>query len=108
MGSLACWSCRCSVETILNGTSFVDITVTVIENQIAESSETIDLTLTSSDLGSIAGNTNHVLTITANDAPGVSLTLVTGDTEEDGSPATQTFTVVLDTEPPANVVLPIR
>ncbi|MDH5727708.1 MAG: OmpA family protein [Gammaproteobacteria bacterium] len=51
-------------------------------------------------------NTNDVsITNTDNDTVGVSVSVISGNTNESGT--TATFTVVLDSEPTANVIIPI-
>lgn len=93
-----------SPVTIPAGTTTVDIIVTVIDNEIDESDETVIITL-GSPTGAILGTTSvHTLTITDDDTAGVTVSPVSGHvTTEAGG--TATFTVRLTSEPTAAVVI---
>ncbi len=84
--------------TIAVGQSSATGTVTIVDDDVDEDNETVVLTTTVSGL-TVTGVT---LTITDNDTAGVTVSHTTRDVQ-DG--ATTTYTVVLDSQPTANVVV---
>ncbi|MBI2933792.1 MAG: hypothetical protein HYY16_19280, partial [Planctomycetes bacterium] len=86
------------------GSPSATITVSPIDDFLAEGSETVVLTLAAGSYTIVAPNA-ATITIDDNDAFGITVSAISGNTTENGG--TATFTVVLVSQPTANVVLPI-
>ena len=81
-------------------------TFTVINDAVAESTETATLTISSPSAGIVLGSpTTQSISITDNDTAGVTVTPTTVSVTEGG--ATAGYTVVLNTQPTANVTVTI-
>jgi len=95
--------------TFAAGETSKTVSITVSGDQIDESNETFKVNLTSpssnAKLSATAGATEGVGTITDDDTAGFTLNKTTGSVNESG--ATDTFTVVLDSQPTSNVEISI-
>ncbi len=78
--------------------------VAILEDNIDEANETINLTLSSPTNCTISGNNPVVLTITDDDTAGITVNPSSGFTATEAG-ATDTYTIVLNTEPTNNVVI---
>lgn len=86
------------------GALSADITITVVNNQIDDTDKTVVITL-GTPTNALVGTTNvHTATITDDDSAGITVTPTSGlvTTEAGG---TATFTVVLDSQPTADVTI---
>lgn len=92
--------------TIPAGETTANISLTVVDNEMAEEPETIEITLSNpvpvTDL-SLGVNIVHTYTINDDDVPGLNISAISGDTTEGG--VSQTFTIELNTEPNGDVVV---
>ncbi|MEG3657397.1 Calx-beta domain-containing protein, partial [Arenibacter palladensis] len=79
-------------------------TVATLDDAIVEGTETFTVTLTSSNLV-VDDSDTATGTITDNDSVGVTVSTISGNTTEAGG--TATFTLVLDSQPMANVTIPL-
>ncbi|CAD5981544.1 Cell wall protein IFF6 [Planktothrix tepida] len=93
--------------TIPDGSNTGQVTITVKDDLIAEGTETATLTISNPSTGIALGTTtNQSVTITDNDTAGITVTPTTGlTTTEAGGNAT--FTVVLNSQPTADVTIPL-
>ncbi|XZN91416.1 MAG: DUF4347 domain-containing protein [Microcoleus sp.] len=93
--------------TIPNGSNTGQVTLTVNDDFLVEGAETATLTISNPSTGIALGTTiNQSVTITDNDTAGITVSPTTGlATTEAGGKAT--FTVVLNTQPTANVTIPL-
>ncbi|WP_052338717.1 DUF4347 domain-containing protein, partial [Planktothrix prolifica] len=92
--------------TIPDGNSTGQVTITVNDDLIAEGDETGILTISNPSTGIALGTTNQSVTITDNDTKGITVTPTTVlTTTEAGGNAT--FTVVLNSQPTADVTIPL-
>ncbi|WP_254032365.1 DUF4347 domain-containing protein [Planktothrix agardhii] len=93
--------------TIPNGSNTGQVTLTVNDDFLVEGAETATLTISNPSTGIALGTTtNQSVTITDNDTKGITVTPTTGlTTTEAGGKAT--FTVVLNTQPTADVTIPL-
>lgn len=104
-----------SVVIATNGAS-QSITVTVVDDSVDESDETIQFMLGTETSGSVSQNmvvtagstTLQTLTITDNDAAAVTVTPSGGTTEVVEGGATDTYTVVLTSQPTADVTITVN
>lgn len=90
--------------TISAGETFANFSIGIVDDGLAESNETIQITL-SNVIGAVLGaNAVNTYTIFNNDVGGVTITESGGSTDvaEQGT-TDDTYTVVLNTEPTANV-----
>lgn len=94
------------VVTINPGSTTATVTVSLLDDSLVEGSETIELTL-SMPAGTALGTTQtHIITITDNETAGATVTPTAGlETSEAG--ASDTFTVVLNAAPLAEVTIPL-
>ncbi len=84
----------------------VSVPISVIDDALTETDETIELELSVIGPGELqSGQSNYTVTILDDDTPGFTLSETAAETDETGN--TDTFTVVLDTEPIGNVVLTV-
>src|SRR6185503_9542229 len=90
--------------TIPAGSASAPITVTPLQDSIAEGAETVTVTLTAGGTIVVAGPL--AVTIADNDAAGVLVSAISGPTSENGAPGS-TFTVVLNSQPSSDVTIPI-
>ena len=98
---------------VYDGTSTTAITVplTIIDDSIVEADETIIITLSNPGVGFSIGDADndstiqnsHTYIITNDDSAGVSVSAISGDTDESGTSAT--FSVVLTSQPTAPVTI---
>ncbi|XHL93920.1 MAG: DUF4347 domain-containing protein [Microcoleus anatoxicus] len=93
--------------TIPDGSKTGQVTITVNDDNLIEGEETATLTINSPSTGIALGTTtNQSVTITDNDTKGITVSPTTGlTTTEAGGKAT--FTVVLNTQPTADVTIPL-
>jgi Bacterial Ig domain/Bacterial cadherin-like domain len=92
--------------TIPDGNSTGQVTITVNDDFLVEGTETATLTISNPSTGIALGTTNQSVTITDNDTAGITVTPTTGlKTTEAGG--TATFTVQLNTQPTADVNIPL-
>ncbi|MEG3832984.1 DUF4347 domain-containing protein, partial [Microcoleus sp. Z1_C3] len=93
--------------TIPDGSKTGQVTVTVNDDFLVEATETATLTISNPSTGIALGTTtNQSVTIADNDTKGITVTPTTGlTTTEAGGKAT--FTVVLNSQPTADVTLPL-
>ncbi|MEM7181849.1 MAG: Calx-beta domain-containing protein [Spirochaetota bacterium] len=80
------------------------LSVTVSGDEVDEGSESFYVNLSGASNASIA-DSQGLATITNDDTAGVSISSVTGSTNEAGSSAKASYTVVLNTQPTGNVVV---
>lgn len=102
-GSGTDYTVTSSVATITAGQTFVTIPLSIVEDQIDEPDETFTVTLSSPTFASLGSNTAHVYTITDNDTSGVTVTESSGSTSATEGGATDSYTVVLDSQPTSTV-----
>ena len=89
--------------TVSGGATTADISVDITDDTVVEAIEAVVLTLTD-EAGYTVGATNaHTLTITDNDAPGVTADPVVLNLDEGG--ADGSYTLVLDAEPSGTVTV---
>jgi Calx-beta domain len=96
-----------STITIPNGQTTGSVTFTVVDDNLTETTETATLTISSPSTGIVLGTTTtQGITITDNDPAGITVNPTTGlvTTEAGG---TATFTVVLTSQPTADVAIPL-
>ncbi|MEK0196095.1 hypothetical protein WME70_32450, partial [Microcoleus anatoxicus PTRS1] len=92
--------------TIANGTSSGQVTFTINDDQIAEITETANLTISNPSAGIVLGSTTTgSFTITDNDTAGFDILPISGNTSEFGSQAT--FDIRLRSQPTADVTIPL-
>jgi len=93
--------------TIPDGSSTGQVTITVNDDFLVEGTETATLTISNPSTGIALGTTtNQSVTITDNDTANITVTPTTGlTTTEAGGKAT--FTVVLNSQPTADVTIPL-
>lgn len=89
--------------TISAGDTSTTIALVIVDDQIDESDETIEITLSAPTFATIGSNTTTSYTITDNDIAGVTLTESGGSTAVAEGGATDSFTIVLDTQPESTV-----
>ena len=100
---------------VYDGTSSTAITVPlgIIDDDIVESDETVIITLSNPGVGLSIGDangdasiqSNHTYTVIDDDSAGVTVSPISVTTSEDAT--TATFTVVLTSQPSADVTIPI-
>src|SRR6185503_20639597 len=90
--------------TIPAGSASAPITVTPLQDAQVEPAETVTVTLTAGGTIVVAGPLT--VTIADNDVAGVAVSAISGPTSENGAPGS-TFTVVLTSQPTADVTIPI-
>ena len=94
--------------TILSGKNSGSITFKVVDDFIAETTETATLTVINPSSGiSLGETTSQMITITDNDVSGIILTESGGSTKVKEGAETDTYTIVLKSEPMANVTINI-
>jgi Ca2+-binding RTX toxin-like protein len=96
-----------STIAIPSGQTTGSVTFTIVDDNLTEATETATLTISKPSSGIALGTTTtQDITITDNDPAGITVTPTTGlvTTEAGG---TATFTVVLDSQPTADVIIPI-
>ncbi|WP_305884986.1 DUF4347 domain-containing protein, partial [Oscillatoria sp. HE19RPO] len=93
--------------TIPDGSSTGQVTITVNDDNLVEGDETATLTISNPSTGIALGTTtNQSVTITDNDTAGITVTPTTGLTTTEAG-GTANFTVVLNTQPTADVTIPL-
>jgi putative cell wall-binding protein len=101
--------------TLANGTATVtagnlttNIPITIVNDAIDENDETIEITLSSpSSNASIGSNSVHTYTIQDNDTVGVTVTESSGSTNVTEAGGTDTYTVVLNSQPTDTVSIAV-
>ncbi|MGB2762290.1 MAG: DUF2341 domain-containing protein, partial [Minisyncoccales bacterium] len=90
-----------------NTTTAIDATFDIIDDSIDESDETIEVTISNPVNASLGTNTVHTYTITDNDTAGVTVTESADSTDITEAGSTDTYDVVLTSEPTSDVVITI-
>lgn len=80
------------------------ITVTIVDDTASEADETFSLGF-GATTGAVTASGSHVVSIDDNDAPGISLSESAGGTAAAEGGAADSYSVVLDTQPSADVTL---
>ncbi|MEG3882548.1 Calx-beta domain-containing protein, partial [Microcoleus sp. herbarium7] len=94
--------------TIPNGSNTGQVTLTVNDDNLVEGTETATLTISNPSSGILLGTTtNQSVAITDNDKAGITITPTTGLTTTEAGGGKATFTVKLDSQPTANVTIPL-
>ncbi|MDX2228078.1 MAG: DUF4347 domain-containing protein [Leptolyngbyaceae cyanobacterium bins.349] len=97
-----------NIITIPNGQTTGSVTFTVVNDLVAEGPETAVLTLSNPSAGITLGSTvSQNIAITDNDTAGVTITQSGGNTTVTEGGPTDTYTVVLTSQPTANVTVNI-
>lgn len=103
-GSGVDYTLASGTATVIAGTLTTNIPITIVNDDLHELGETIVVTLSSPSSNAVLGsNTAHTYTITDNDPVGVSIVQSGGTTTVTEGGATDSYTVVLTSEPTANV-----
>jgi Ca2+-binding RTX toxin-like protein len=89
--------------TIADGETQGQVTFTIADDQIAEITETANLTISNPSAGIQLGTTTGSFTITDNDTAGFEILPISGNTSEFGSQAT--FDIRLRSQPTADVTI---
>ena len=105
--SPADYTVTASPVTILAGQLSTTITITMVDDLIHEPNETVILTMGNPTNGTKGTVTVHTATITDNEALGVTTTESGGSTSVTEGGATDSYTVVLRSQPVADVTLGI-
>jgi len=87
--------------TIPAGNIYGVFTLNGVDDLVTDGSQLVNLTGNATNF--VSANVN--VTVTDDDVPGITVSAVSGNTDEDGG--TATFTIVLDSEPSANVTMGI-
>ena len=94
--------------TIANGQTTGSVTFTVVDDALVEGTETATLTISNPSSGLVLGNTiSQTIAITDNDTAGITITPSGGTTAITEGGATDTYTVVLNSQPTADVTIAI-
>ncbi|MBF0491558.1 MAG: FG-GAP repeat protein [Deltaproteobacteria bacterium] len=94
--------------TIAAGETTASTTISIIPDAIHEGNETVVLTMEAPTNASLGGTTVHTATITDDDFVGVTITESGGSTNvTEGSGVTDSYTVVLTSEPTQDVVITV-
>ncbi|MDI6891269.1 MAG: LamG domain-containing protein, partial [Thermodesulfovibrionales bacterium] len=88
---------------ITAGNTTTTIDAIIIDDDIDESDETIEVTISNPFNAKLGTNTLHTYTILDNDTAGVTITESAGSTDVTEGGATDTYDVVLTSQPAANV-----
>ena len=91
--------------SIPNGQQTADITITAVDDNIDENTEDVELTLAIGAGYGIGSPSSDQVDITDNDTAGLDATTISGNTTEAGG--TATFTITLESEPTADVIIPL-
>ncbi len=102
-GSGSDYTLASGTATITAGDTSTTIALVVVNDAINEPDETIVVTLSSPVYASIGSTSTHTYTVTDNDTSGITFSKLTASVTEGG--ATDTYTVVLDSEPTSTVRL---
>ncbi|MFB8796783.1 MAG: DUF4347 domain-containing protein [Microcoleus sp.] len=93
--------------TIPNGSNTGQVTITVNDDLLAEGTETATLIISNQSTGIALGNTlNQSVIISDNETAGITVSPTTGLTTTEAG-GTATFTVKLNTQPTADVTIPL-
>lgn len=94
--------------TISSGSTSGSITLSIIEDFLAESNETVIVTLTKAIYSILdTSNDDFTYTITDDDTPGVTVTEIEGSTDVSEAGTTDKYNIVLDTQPAEDVTIAI-
>ncbi|MFB2894585.1 ExeM/NucH family extracellular endonuclease [Aerosakkonemataceae cyanobacterium BLCC-F50] len=91
------------VATIAAGQSFVDVTITPVDDSLVEGNESVIVSLVDAIDYDLSTNNSATITITDNDTAGVTISKSNTNVTEGG--ATDNYTVVLATQPTAPVTV---
>jgi hypothetical protein len=92
--------------TFTAGETSKNLTLAIHDDLIDEDDETVIITLSAPSGGTLGSNTVYTYTINDNDAAGVTLSKTTAAVTEGG--ATDSYTIVLNTQPTANVMISVE
>ncbi|MFB2644698.1 ExeM/NucH family extracellular endonuclease, partial [Raphidiopsis sp. BLCC-F218] len=97
-----------SIITIPSGSNTGSVTFTIVDDALVEDTETATLTISNPSSGLTLGTiTSQNITITDNDTPGIIVAESAGSTNITEGGATDTYTVVLATQPASEVTITI-
>jgi|GEM_PF-2981406 len=103
-GSGTDYTLASGTATVTAGTLTTNIPITIVNDSVHESSETIEVTLSSpSSNATLGSNTVHTYTITDNDTVGITVTESGGSTAVTEGGATDSYTIVLTSQPTSSV-----
>ncbi len=106
-GNPSDYTITASPLTIAAGTTTASATINIVDDKIDEPNETVILTM-GTPTGAVAGTTTiHTATIMDDDVAGVTIAQSGGSTAVTEGGATDTYTVVLNSQPTANVTIAI-
>ncbi|MHA7108989.1 Calx-beta domain-containing protein [Sunxiuqinia elliptica] len=91
--------------TILSGSAFADIIITIASDDIVEGNETVIVNMGTPINALISGESTHTATITDDDVAGFTIAESEGNTSVAESGTTDSFSVVLKAQPVSDVVL---
>ncbi|MGB2762060.1 MAG: Calx-beta domain-containing protein [Minisyncoccales bacterium] len=106
-GSGTDYTLASGTATITAGNTTTAIDAVIVDDSIDESDETIEVTISNPANASLGTNTVHTYTITDNDTAGVTVTESADSTDIAEGGATDTYDVVLTSEPTNDVVITI-
>lgn len=104
-GSGTDYTLAAGTATITAGNTTTNIPVTIVNDDLDESDETIIVTLSNPVSSNLGSNTIHTYTITDNDTTGVTVTESGGSTAVTEGGATDSYTVVLTSQPRSDVTI---
>lgn len=93
--------------TITTGATTGTTTFSVVDDAIADPNETVIVTMGTPNFGTPSGVTVQTITITDNDTAGVTVVQSGGTTTVTEGAATDTYTVVLNSQPTATVAISV-
>ena len=97
-----------STITIPNSATTGSVTFTVVDDALVEGTETATLTISNPSAGiTLGATTTQNITITDNDTAGATIVQSSGSTDLTEGGATDTYTIVLNSQPTANVTIAI-
>jgi len=94
--------------TIIAGNTTTTIDISIVDDSIDESDETIEVTISNPVNAKLGTNATHTYTIQDNDTAGVTITESVGSTDVTEGGATDTYDVVLTSQPTADVTITIN
>ena len=100
-GSGTDYTLSSGTSTITNGNTTTSIDLVIVDDNEIESSETIEITISNPNGGTLGSNTVYTYTITDDDVAGVTINLTSVAVTEGST--TADYTAVLDTQPTNDV-----
>jgi hypothetical protein len=108
-GSGVDYTLASGTATVTAGNLTTNIPITIVNDSIDENDETIQVTLSSPSSNAVLGtNTVHTYTIQDNDTRGVTITESSGSTNVTEAGGTDTYTVVLNSQPTDSVNIAVN